>query len=286
MWFVQVIDNDGVIRYVPVNADTQGAAREAVRPLISSFERIGRIAGRNFFEAQGVTNLPSDDTAITVAPSEQGLTNWQQQMADKELTDAQKMQAALDADKERRRREGTQIRGGAEAEFGPMFRAGLADRDITLGGGGGIEGRLAEQARNPFFSRSLASAAFRDPSIEALGEEGARTAMPSFQEMVRTGALYGGDATQQARDLLTQAQGFGRDFTGTGALAGSILNPGTVSEGSNLANIAREAGRQRYGSFARFLPQAGSLSEDFFAQPADQYKQTFANFLNQKIFGV
>ena len=171
------------------------------------------------------------------------------------------------------------IRGGAEAQFGPMFRAGLADRGITLGGGGGIEGRLAEQARDPFFSRSLASAAFADPSATTA------TALPSFQDMVRGGALFGGSAAQQARDLLTQAQGFGSDFTGRGELAGSILNPGTVQEGTNLANIAREAGRQRFGSFARFLPQAGSLSEGFFAQPATG-AQTFADFLNQKIFGV
>jgi hypothetical protein len=160
-----------------------------------------------------------------------------------------------------------------------MFRAGLADRGITLGGGGGIEGRLAEQARDPFFSRSLASAAFADPSATTA------TALPSFQDMVRGGALFGGSAAQKARDLLTQAQGFGSDFTGRGALAGSILNPGTVQEGTNLANIAREAGRQRFGSFARFLPQAGSLSEGFFAQPATG-AQTFADFLTQKIFGV
>ena len=174
---------------------------------------------------------------------------------------------------------GTPIRGGALAQFGPMFRAGLADRGITLGGGGGIEGRLAEQARDPFFSRSLASAAFADPSATAA------TALPSFQDMVRGGALFGGSAAQKARDLLTQAQGFGSDFTGRGELAGSILNPGTVAEGANLANIAREAGRQRFGSFARFLPQAGSLSEGFFAQPATG-AQTFADFLTQKIFGV
>ncbi len=171
------------------------------------------------------------------------------------------------------------IRGGADAEFGPMFRAGLADRGITLGGGGGIEGRLAELARNPFFSRSLASAAFADPSATK------ETALPSFQDMVRGGALYGGSGAQQARDLLTQAQGFGRDFTGRGELAGSIVNPSTVSEGSDLANIAREAGRQRFGSFARFLPQANSLSESFFAQPATG-ASTFADFLSNKIFGA
>ena len=170
------------------------------------------------------------------------------------------------------------ISGGAEAQFGPLFRAGLADRNITLGGGGGIEGRLAEQARDPFYSRSLASAAFADPSATEV------TALPSFQEMVRTGDLYGGGGAQKARDLLTQAQGFGTEFTNRGALAGSILNPSTVSEGTNLANIAREAGRQRFGSFARFLPQAGSLSEGFFAQP-QQGAQTFADFLSQKIFG-
>jgi hypothetical protein len=171
------------------------------------------------------------------------------------------------------------IRGGADAEFGPQFRAGLSDRGITLGGGGGIEGRLAEQARNPFFSRSLASAAFADPSATK------ETALPSFQDMVRGGALYGGSGAQQAKDLLTQAQGFGRDFTGRGELAGSIVNPSTVSEGSDLANIAREAGRQRFGSFARFLPQANSLSESFFAQP-ETGASTFADFLSNKIFGA
>jgi hypothetical protein len=176
------------------------------------------------------------------------------------------------------------IRGGGDAEFGPQFRAGLADRGITLGGGGGIEGRLAEQARTPFFSRALASAAFGDSSLSN-DEEGRKAALPSFQEMVRTGALYGGGGAQQARDLLTQAQGFGSDFTGRGELAGSVLNPGTVQEGSNLANIAREAGRQRFGSFARFLPQAGSLSEGFFAQP-ETGAQTFADFLSNKIFGA
>jgi hypothetical protein len=170
------------------------------------------------------------------------------------------------------------IRGGADAEFGPQFRAGLADRGITLGGGGGLEGRLAGDARSPFFSRSLASAAFADPAATR------DNALPSFQEMVRTGDLFGAGAGQQARDLLRQAQGFGTNFTGRGALAGSILNPETVDEGNDLANIAREAGRQRFGSFNRFTPQAGALSEQFFAQPAAT-ASTFADFLNQKIFG-
>ena len=276
LWFVEVRDkgDDVPTRYIPVNADNQRDAATAATSLMNlTFERIGTIAARQHFEALGVTNLPADSTAITAASS--GPTNWQQQQADQqsavEWPEGGEGQGVPGMTRP--------IRGGAEAQFGPMFRAGLADRGITLGGGGGIEGRLAEQARDPFFSRSLASAAFADPSATTA------TALPSFQDMVRGGALFGGSAAQKARDLLTQAQGFGRDFTGRGELAGSILNPSTVQEGTNLANIAREAGRQRFGSFARFLPQAGSLSEGFFAQPATG-AQTFADFLTQKIFGV
>jgi hypothetical protein len=169
----------------------------------------------------------------------------------------------------------TEIRGGAEAEFGPQFRAGLADRGITLGSGGGLEGRLAEQARSPFFSRALAQTAFADPSATQ------ESFAPSFQEMVRTGDLFGTGATQQARDLLRQAQGFGTGFGNS--IAGDILNPQTVSQGNDLASIAREAGKQRFGSFARFLPQAPELSEAFFSQPKTS-ALTFADFLNQRIF--
>tara|TARA_Y100000296_G_scaffold70534_1_gene85288 strand:- start:366 stop:1247 length:882 start_codon:yes stop_codon:yes gene_type:complete len=181
------------------------------------------------------------------------------------------------------------IYGGGDAEFGAQFRAGLADRGINLGGGGGLMARLAEEARRPFESRQFANIAFNDPTLgldkgETQREAAQAALAPSFQEMVRTGALFGRGAAQQARDLLTQAQGFGTDFSGQGALAGNILNPRTSTEGQTLANIAREGGRQRFGSFARFLPGAGDLSEGYFAQPLPT-RQTFADYLNQRIFG-
>ena len=290
LWFVEIRDlyTDDVTRYIPVHAYSQGGATTAAASVIDrNLERIGTIAARQHFVNLGVKDLPPDSAAINAAsigganggfdpnrgfdPSGGFGLGGQGDIGGWVPPGGGEGEGVPGME--------TLIRGGAEAQFGPMFRAGLADRGITLGGGGGIEGRLAEQARDPFFSRSLASAAFADPSATAA------TALPSFQDMVRGGALFGGSAAQKARDLLTQAQGFGSDFTGRGELAGSILNPGTVAEGANLANIAREAGRQRFGSFARFLPQAGSLSEGFFAQPATG-AQTFADFLTQKIFGV
>jgi len=84
--------------------------------------------------------------------------------------------------------------------------------------------------------------------------------------------------------LLNRARGLGDNLSGISADARNILNPETVAAGADLANIAREAGRQRYGSFARFLPGAGDLSEGFAAQPAAT-RQSFADYLNQRIFG-
>ena len=129
------------------------------------------------------------------------------------------------------------------------------------------------------------STAFNAPGGEfdadATPEE---VAGPTFQDFVRTGNIFGPGAAQSARGLLEQARNFGNQFETAGLLGAGIVNPATSSEGVDLASVAREAARQRYGSFARFLPGAGQLAQSYFAQPAST-TETFADFLNRRIFG-
>ena len=176
----------------------------------------------------------------------------------------------------------TPIVQSEELEFGPAFRAGLRDRDIRLGPGGGVAGRLAETFRRPIESRAFANIAFNEPTATGTAEE---ATLPSFQEYVRTGDLFGAGAAQDARRLLEQARGFGNQFETAGSLAGGILNPATTGQAQTLANIARQAARQRYGAFARFLPSAADFGEQYLAQPSGG-ALTFGDFLNQKIFGT
>lgn len=176
----------------------------------------------------------------------------------------------------------TPILQSEELEFGPAFRAGLRDRDIRLGPGGGVAGRLAETFRRPIESRAFANIAFNEPTATGTAEE---ATVPSFQEYVRTGDLFGAGAAQDARRLLEQARGFGNQFETAGSLAGGILNPATTGEAQTLANIARQAARQRYGAFAKFLPSAAAFGEQYLAQPKSG-ALTFGDFLNQKIFGT
>ena len=177
----------------------------------------------------------------------------------------------------------TPILGSEELEFGPAFRAGLADRGITLGPGGGVAGRLAGLFRRPIESRAFANLAFNDPSI---GEDATRESVtvPSFQDFVRTGDLFGAGAAQQARGLLEQARGAGNQFGALNPLAAGILNPATTGEAQTLGDIGREAARQRFGAFARFLPSSAEFGEQFLAQPQGT-ATTFADFLNRRIFG-
>mgnify|MGYP003132946817 CR=1 FL=1 len=177
----------------------------------------------------------------------------------------------------------TPILQSEELEFGPAFRAGLRDRDIRLGPGGGVTGRLAEEFRRPILSRAFANIAFNAPTTTA--EEAEEAVLPSFQEYVRTGDLFGAGAAQDARRLLEQAREFGNQFETEGSLAAQIANPATTAEATHLANIARQAARQRYGAFAKFLPSAGQFGEQYLAQPRSG-ALTFGDFLNQKIFGT
>ena len=288
IWFVEVRDkgDDYVTRYIPVNADSMGAAREAVFPLLESFERIGTVAARQHFVARGVTNLPADSTAINAAPS--GLTDWQ------------KMQNALGAGRDGGfDGDGFDISAETDPalrreafEFGPGFEAGLRQRGIDIGPGGGLEGRIAQSRQ-----RALEDRFFTQQALQAGGKPlTSETADPTFQRFLSattpgatagggtwTNPLFGQAGAQAARDLLDKARGFGTaTMNFPSLLAGGVLNPATTGQGQILANVALDAGRRRFGSLSRFLPGAQDLSQSFLSQDRPM---SFADYLNQRIFG-
>jgi len=286
IWFVEVRDkgDDYVTRYIPVNADSMGAAREAVFPLLESFERIGTVAARQHFVARGVTNLPADSTAINAAPS--GLTDWQ------------KMQNALGAGRDGGfDGDGFDISAETDPalrreafEFGPGFEAGLRQRNIDIGPGGGLEGRIAQSRQ-----RALEDRFYTQQALQPGSGLTTETAYPTFQSFLsgRTGGgdtftnpLFGQAGAQAARGLLNQARGFTAPASQAlpSLLAGGVLNPATTGQGQTLANVALEAGRQRFGSLSRFLPDAQALSQSFLSQDRPM-PGTFADYLNQRIFG-
>ena len=210
-------------------------------------------------------------------------------------------------------------------DFGllPAFEAGLRDRGMGFGVGSGVQGQLAGQEFGNLQSRGLLNTAFNAPAGQLEGkfedpnqptaEELRQFQGPTFQNYVKNAALFGGGATADANRLFSQAlalskgrsPGFGAvddagvafnkftdpiSYAGSQALpteiAGAFLNPTQGGAGSeDLARAAIQAGRSRFGFASKFLPSAGNLTNSFFAQP-QQGAQTFADFLNNKIFGV
>ena len=181
-------------------------------------------------------------------------------------------------------------------EFGPGFEAGMRGRGINIGAGGGLMGQIARDRQRAIEDRFFTQQAFTPGSD--LTEE---TAYPTLERFLSdrqggvsvddrlgdwTNPLFGRAGAEAARDLLTQAQGFTSPATDVlpSDLAGGILNPATTGQGQQLANIAREAGRERFGSLSRFLPSAGALSQSYLAQDRPT-RGTFADFLNTRIFG-
>lgn len=174
-------------------------------------------------------------------------------------------------------------------EFGPGFEAGLRDRGINIGGGGGLLGRIANTQQ-----RQLEDRFFTQEALRPGGELTEQNAAPTFSNFLsgRVGdqfsnQLFGRGGAQASRELLNRARSFGSPGTeGTlpSLLAGGLLNPATKGQGNTLANVALNAGRERFGSLSRFLPSAGNLSQTFLSQDRPQ-ELTFADFLNQKIFG-
>jgi hypothetical protein len=175
-------------------------------------------------------------------------------------------------------------------EFGPGFEAGLRQRNINIGPGGGLEGRIAQSRQRALEDRFYTQQALQPGSGLTI-----ENAFPTFQSFLsgRTGGgdtftnpLFGQAGAQAARGLLNQARGFTAPASQAlpSDLAGGVLNPATIGQGQTLANVALEAGRQRFGSLSRFLPGAQDLSQSFLSQDRPM-PGTFADYLNQRIFG-
>ena len=293
LWFVEVKDlyDDFVLRYVPVNADSQEAAARAALPGMDSSERIGTIAPRLHFESRTppVTNLPPDNTAIN-ATSIVGTENGD---ANGDANGIFDPNGAFDVSAE------TDPALRREAfEFGPGFEKGLRQRGINIGPGGGLEGRIAQSRQ-----RALEDRFFTQQALQAGGTPlTSETAFPTFQSFLSAtspGAtagsgtwknpLFGQAGAQASRDLLNQARDFGTaTMKFPSLLAGGVLNPATIGQGQILANVALDAGRRRFGSLSRFLPGAQDLSQSFLSDnqvnPAGA-PLSFADYLNQRIFG-
>ena len=180
--------------------------------------------------------------------------------------------------------EATEAQKREAFEFGPGFERGLAQKGINLGQGG-LQARIAQQQQRAIEDRFYTQEALT-PGGQTLTDQ---NAFPTFQKFLSGNPLFGQAGAIQARSLLDKA----RTFTDPGTqalpseLAGSLLNPATTGEGNMLANVALNAGRQRYGSLSRFLPGAGDMSQSYLSQDqgTGAQRSTFADFLNQRIFG-
>ena len=168
--------------------------------------------------------------------------------------------------------------------FRSSFLRALRGRGINIGPGGGLLGSQIREAQQPLFSRFYGSTVLT-PGSEVDPNQDEKS-FANFIANQQGQNLLGRGGAQQARNLLNKAMGFtsfGQDELPS-LLAGSFLNPATTDQGEQLANIAREAGRQRFGSLARFLPSSWDLTQDYLSQE-EPSRGTFANFLNKRIFG-
>jgi hypothetical protein len=201
----------------------------------------------------------------------------------------------------------------------PAFERGLGERGIGIGPGSGVRGQLADAAFQNLRSRGFLNLALNSPAgsfdADAFADPNAPTqaeieaaAGPTFQEFARTRGLFGGAGAADALGLFRKAltasaerlPGFGEvddvgdrtnRFTssGMGAMAnpitGAFLNPAQGGQAAtDLARVAREAGRSRFGFASGFLPTAQQLSTSYFAQP-QATAMNFADYLKQRIFG-
>jgi len=184
------------------------------------------------------------------------------------------------------------------------FEAGLRQAGIDVRGGGGVRGALANQAFDPLLARATMHAAFnplQDDFVPgATQKELLATPGRTFREYLGSQAagdsLFGRGGAQAARELFEQA----RTLSGSpikalealgegGGISGRFLRPATIGQGAVLANVAREGGQQRYGSFARFLPSGEDLAQTYLSYaPENQAidtRDSFADFLQKRIYG-
>jgi hypothetical protein len=188
--------------------------------------------------------------------------------------------------------------------FRPAFEAGLRQSGIDVRGGGGVRGALANQAYDPLLSRATLSAAFNpddavyDPEAtqeSLLGENEGLTFRNYLKGQATGNSLYGAGGAQAARGLFEQARNLSGDPLAAlkamgegGGISGQFLKPATIGQGATLANVAREGGRQRFGSFARFLPSAQDLTQTYLSyapEAGGSQNESFADFLNKRIYG-
>ena len=185
--------------------------------------------------------------------------------------------------------------------FRPAFEQGLRRAGIDVRGGGGVRGALANRAFDPLLARATMHAAFNplggdyDPEATQESLMGGLTFQNYLKDQAAANSLYGIGGSQAARGLFEQARNLSGDPVAAlkalgegGGISGQFLKPATIGQGAPLANVAREAGRQRFGSFARFLPSAEDLTQTYLSYAPETQgpqQQSFADFLNQRIFG-
>ena len=198
--------------------------------------------------------------------------------------------------------DGTDTSAPTEAfSWRPGFEAGLRQAGI---GPFGVRGALANQAFDPLLARATMHAAFnplQDDFVPgATQKELLATPGRTFREYLGSQAagdsLFGRGGAQAARELFEQARTLSGDPVKAlaalgegGGISGRFLTPATIGQGAVLANVAREGGQQRYGSFARFLPSGEDLAQTYLSYaPENQAidtRDSFADFLQKRIYG-
>jgi hypothetical protein len=166
-----------------------------------------------------------------------------------------------------------------------QFLRGLGDRGVGISG---IAGKQRREAFEPTFNRFLFENYFNTPGFDPANPEA--VGQPRLAEFARTSPLFGRGANQQALGQFQQAVNTSRGLnplgTGFDALTTGqqdILNPQSAGQAGILSSLANQAARARYGVGAEFLGNRDFGSE-FFGQGRNQ-AQSFADFLNQRIFG-
>lgn len=167
-----------------------------------------------------------------------------------------------------------------------QFLRGLGDRGL---GTSGIAGKQRREAFDPTFNRFLFENYFNTPGFDPTNPEAVD--QPRFAEFARTSPLFGRGANQQALGQFQQAVDTSRGLnplgTGFDALAAGqqdILNPQSAGQAGILSSLANQAARARYGVGAEFLGNR-DFGAEFFGQGRNTGAQSFAEFLNSKIFG-
>jgi hypothetical protein len=159
------------------------------------------------------------------------------------------------------------------------FLRGLQDRGAGLSG---IAGQARVNRFQPLQAQFLA---------EQVLNPGVAGTPLSFAEFSRTAPLAGAQQGQRAVQLFNQALQRSRGLSPIGAEFDALtereqgfLNPTTSGQAQALEDLSRAAARQQFGVASEFFRPNVDLFQQFQAQ-ARPTAQSFADFLNQRIFG-